>query len=167
MRTFPKTFLKTLFAVLMTLALGSAAEASDDPMAPLVGTWVSPDGQARQQVDRGFDGSWLTTRQWFRRDGEWMPVGRGAMYTKPGDTRWISATRTVEMGGIALFESTIQPGEEQFLVENRAYMEDGSVLETAEEWRFPSADRIDYVIYRVTDSGRDPWMKGSWVRQQE
>lgn len=167
MRTFPKTFLKTFFAILMTLALGSVAKASDDPMARLVGTWVSPDGQARQQVERSFDGTWLTTHQWFQRDGEWVPVGRGALYPKPGDTRWVSATRTVEMGGIALFESTIQPGEEQFLVENRAYMEDGSVLETAEEWRFPSADRIDYVIYRVTDSGRDPWMKGSWVRQQE
>lgn len=161
-----RAFTKTAVAFLLTLAAAGPLGAADDPIDRIVGTWVSPDGSVRQQVERELDGTWLATRQWFKRDGEWLLVGRGALYPKPGEDAWFGATRTVQMGGIALFESTFRPGEELLTVESRAYMEDGSVLETVEEWRFPSADRIDYTVYRVTDEGREPWTEGSWVRSE-
>lgn len=163
MRIFTKT---TVVALLMLMA-GTVLAATDDPMARLVGAWISPDGAARQQVERCFNGSWLITRQWFHLADGWVLVGRGAMYQKPGQSSWVSVNRTTEMGGIVLFESTLHPGRDLFTVENRAYMEDGSVVETEEEWRFPSADQIDYIIYRLTEEGRSAWMKGSWQRQQE
>lgn len=65
------------------------------------------------------------------------------------------------MGGIELFESRIVPGEEVFTVQNDASMANGSTMATEEEWRFPSDDRIDYTIYRLTGDGREEWMTGS------
>lgn len=154
-----KTALATLGSLLLPIAAHAAA-----PMERLVGDWISPDGSSRQRVESHFDGSWLSTRMWFRNGEEWVEVGRGAIWRGAEDGTWKAASRTTGMGGIELFESLLEPEGDAVALSHRAHMEDGTVLETREEWRFVSADRIDYAVYRPGEE--EPWIEGRWVRRE-
>lgn len=126
------------------------------------------DGFARQRFVRQLDGSLISTNMWFRTDGEWKLVAAGAMHRRPGQARWHSAARTIDMDGIELFESTlVGVGDGKFFVSNVAYLSDGSTIESEEEWVFHGPDRFEYTIYKLADGRRSPWMRGQWVRQGE
>ena len=143
--------------------------ADDDFMEQIVGDWVSPDGTARQHIQRQLDGSWLSVQMWFQVEGEWRESAYGGIYQKAtaGKARntWTSAVRTTHMQGFELFESTFEPDGETLKVKSRAYQADGTIFETAEEWRFPDQDRIDYVIFKLGET--EPWMQGRWVRRKD
>ena len=154
-----------LAAVVLASTMDTVVLGSDEAINRMVGIWVSADGMSGQRVERHFDGTWLTTETWVNRDGEWVSVGRGAMYPKPGTGTWLKVSRTADMGGIVLFESTLSPeSDTEVMVTSRVYMEDGTVLDSEEEWRFPNRDRMDYVLYHVSFLGRAQWMTGSWIR---
>ena len=139
-----------------------------EPMDALVGDWISPDGYAKQSIERQFDGSWLTTRMWFKSDDTWKLVAFGSIYRKPQTEHWISASRTSDMDGIVLFQSTLRAvGNGLFELENLAIKSDGSVIETEEEWRFVDSDRYEYTVYRFEEAARIPWIEGAWTRLPE
>ena len=139
-----------------------------EPIDALIGRWISPDGYAKQSIERQFDGSWLTTRMWFKSDDAWKLVAFGSIYRKPQTEHWISASRTTDMDGIVLFETTLRPnGDGRFALKNLATKSDGSIIETEEEWRFVDSDRYEYTVYRFEGTERKPWLEGAWVRLPE
>jgi hypothetical protein len=136
------------------------AEGIDD----LIGTWISPDGSAKNDYVRDLDGAWITTRMWFNIADEWELVSIGAMYQRPGDDSWMSISSVTGMGSIVLFESVFTFEEDGVVrLSNTAYTTDGEQLLSEEDWQV-SDDEIDYSIFEIIDDQRQPMMNGSWKR---
>lgn len=150
------------------LILASSPTTAAEPMDALVGQWTSPDGFAKQSIERQLDGSWLSTRMWFWLDDKWKLVGTGSIYRNPKVEYWSVVSRTTDMDGIELFESRLLPKKDgRFELDNLAVKGDGSVIVTHEEWHFADADHYKYMIYQVSGEERTPWLAGSWVRSAE
>lgn len=99
---------------------------------------------------------------WFTANETELEVAHGAIYRGPGDGLWVIASRTTRMGGIELFQSTLDPTGEVWTLEHTAHQADGTTLETRETWTFPDSNRIEYAVYRPGES--DPWITGAWQR---
>ena len=156
--------MRYLVAALLLVA-AHAAGAND--IDELMGTWLSPDGAARQEFSAGFDGEWVDTRMWFMTSSGWKMVSQGAMYRKPGENAWRGVARAVDMGGIALFEFTIvKTSDTEFRSTNTAWMESGESLETEEVWQFDSENEWSYTVYFIENGKREPRVQGSWLRSE-
>jgi len=154
--------LRILVSAVLLWSLPSTA----DEMDPLIGTWVSPDGFAKQRLERTFDGSWIETTMWFLVEDNWQQVASGAMYRRPGESHWTGVSRTSDMDGIELFETTLRRvAAGQYRAFNVAYQSDGTTMETEEDWAITDGDRFTYTIYQLDDGERTPWMTGEWVRE--
>lgn len=141
------------------------AFAAADEIDSLLGRWISPDGLVRQSIARTFDNAVIESKMWFYIDSKWRLVSHGYGYRRPGEKSWRNISRTREMFGIELFETTILASSATtFLVSNLAYHDDGEVVVTEEDWVFDGPDRFRYTIYRIVDGDRKPWMTGEWVR---
>lgn len=157
---------RTIKRLSLAVLILASQLASADTVDTLIGTWESPDGNARQQFVREFDGSWVTTRMWFRSGDDWKLVATGSMFQRPGDDRWFLASRTTDMDGILLFESVLSEANDGVIaVTNKSYLADGSVILTEEEWRFDGGDHYEYVVFRLEDDARTEWFRGSWNRE--
>lgn len=155
-----------LSSLLVGLSIIAAPPA--DSIDVILGTWVSPDGLAKQQFVEELDGSWISTRMWFKTDGGWKLVGTGGMYRRPGEAQWRVVSRTTDMDGIDLFESTLDyVAEGQYRLSNIAYQSDGSLIKTEEDWIFSGPDRFEYTVYKLEDGDRSPWISGVWVREPD
>ena len=154
--------------LLLLAALCNATIVRADAVDPLIGTWVSPDGYAKQSFERAFDGSWIAVKLWFKADEDWKLVALGSLYQRPGDERWRGASRATDMEGIELFESILERrGDGTYRMANITYSSDGSVLSTEEDWVLDGPDRFTYTIYKIEDGDRAEWMSGSWLRQPD
>ncbi|MDX1572050.1 MAG: hypothetical protein R3200_16320 [Xanthomonadales bacterium] len=154
---------KTLRLVIGLWSLACVARA--EPIDALIGTWVSPDGSARQSYQRELDGTWIRVESRFKVDGEWQLVGVGGLYRKPGEEAWLGVSRTTDMSGFELFETRLTPTEAGgYDVRNLATQADGTQVETFEEWRFKGPDRIEYTIHMIAEGESKPFMTGVWVR---
>ena len=153
-----------LSAAALLLSSTVAADAID----PLLGTWVSPDGFAKQQFKRSFDGSLIQTSMWFNDERGWKLVARGAMFQRPGEPTWRGVSRTRDMDDIELFESTVEllaPG--YYRLVNIAFENDAEIVRTEEDWVFENADRYEYTVYKTAGESRQPWMRGTWQRDRK
>jgi hypothetical protein len=149
-----------LLALLLTL---SASAAADDVDA-LLGAWISPDGVTKCDYVREFDGSWVTTRMWFKLGEEWELVAKGAMYQRPGENLWRMVGRSKDMGGIVLFESTFEfLGDGRVKLTNTAFNADGTTRIAEEDWQV-TADEIAYDIFDIEAGERVPLFSGKWIR---
>ena len=152
-----------LLTAIVLLLSGSVSAA--DNIDVLVGEWTSPDGTLKQRIARTFDGGLLETQMWFRKESQWKLVSQGSGYRRPGETAWRLVSRTIEMDGIELFESTLEPiSALTFKVVNIAYRGDGSAMETEEEWSFVDENRYTYTIFKIEGGERLPWYEGEWIR---
>ncbi|MDX1381197.1 MAG: hypothetical protein R3233_08750 [Xanthomonadales bacterium] len=158
--------MKYPFLALLTFAALCDTCHADDDLDALIGTWVSPDGMARQQLLRDFDGSWIQTRMWFREGEDWKLVAVGGMWRRPGETRWQAASRATGMEDIEVFEFSFESsGPATYTLVSVAYESDGGRMHTEEDWTVVSPDRVDYEIFRIEDGQRSPWMQGTWIRE--
>ena len=154
-----------LVFVLIIIFWSQCAYAGD--IDRLIGTWLSPDGQARQEFVREFDGEWIANKMWFMSSEGWKLVSQGAMYRKPGDDTWHGVVRSTDMEGIVLFEFELDAvGEDQYATRNTAYMDSGETMDTEEEWRFESDDSWSYAVFSVDGGERKPWITGEWRRAE-
>lgn len=156
----------TLFIVISATVFASAVPA--DEIDPLIGTWISPDGQAKQRIARSFDGSWLEISMWFLTETGWKQVSAGASYQRPGEEIWRGVVRTRDMYDIELFENTVTfVSKGRYDVANVAYQSDGTKIISEEEWEFDDDGRhFSYIIYKFDAGQRMPWMKGRWARTE-
>lgn len=153
----------TLLAVAILWSQFAIAEGIDR----LIGTWLSPNGQTKQEFVRDFDGDWIGNKMWFMSPSGWKLVSQGAMYRKPGDDTWHGVARSTDMEGIVLFEFELDAvGEDQYVTRNTAYMDSGETMDTEEEWRFETEDSWSYTIFSVDGDERKPWITGEWRRAE-
>lgn len=151
--------------VFLVLAILWSQLASADEIDRLIGTWLSPDGQTKQEFVREFNGEWINNRMWFMTSSGWKLVSQGAMYRKPGDATWHGVVRSTDMEGIVLFEFTLEAASENdYVTRNTAYMDSGETMATEEEWYFVSDDRWSYTVFSLSDGERKPWIRGEWRR---
>jgi hypothetical protein len=152
-------------AAIALLLLASPAFA--DGVEALLGTWVSPDGFAKNNYVRHLDGDWIETHMWFRTDDGWDLVSQGAMYQRPGEDAWVSISRAREMGAIELFESVFRFADDGSVsVSNVAYTSDGRTMPSEEEWQL-DGDTIRYEIFEIVDGERQAMMSGEWKKLEE
>lgn len=150
------------FLLILLVALSWPAAADDVDM--LLGAWISPGGDTKCDYVRQFDGSWVTTRMWFKTDEEWQLVATGAMYQRPGENLWRMVGRSKAMGGIVLFESTFEfLGEGKVKLVNTAFNADGTTRLAEEDWQV-SDNEIAYDIFDIEDGQRVPLFSGKWLR---
>lgn len=155
------SLLASVSLLILTPVTGTAADSDE----PFVGTWMSTDGSAKQEFVREFDEGWIGTQMWFKSDDGWKRVAVGSMYRRPGDDRWFSAGRAVDMSGIELFESTLRKiDDRRYAVTNVAYKADGSTMKSEEDWFFDGPHKFEYTIYTVEEGARTELMRGVWQR---
>ena len=150
--------------LVLVLFLALSAPAAADDVDILLGAWVSPDGVTKCDYVRQFDGSWITTRMWFKLGEEWQLVATGALYQRPGEHLWRMVGRSKDMGGIVLFESTFEFLDEgEVKLVNTAFNTDGTTRIAEEDWQV-SDNEIAYDIFDIEDGERVPLFSGKWLR---
>ena len=157
--------LSIIAAVALSLVSLPARAGDLAPLDKVLGAWVSPDGASRVTYESRFDGHWIDTKMWFKQGEEWKPVGQGGVYRHTSDGRIISVMRTVDMIGIELFETIMSPSADGFELSNTAYLPDGSMILTEEEWSFPEEDRWTYTVYKIEGDEQEKWFTDGWVRE--
>ncbi len=154
---------RILFIAISATLLASAATA--DEIDPLIGTWITRDGQVKQRIERSFDGSWLETAMWFRTETGWRQVSAGVAYQRPGEDNWRGVGRTRGMNGTEFFRNTLRfVSEGRYYLANVAYQSDATKIITEQEWEFEDDDRYSYTIYSLDTGERVELAKDRWVR---
>lgn len=153
--------MRSLFlAFLLVFALPAIADDVDI----LLGAWISPDGTTKCDYERQFDGSWVTTRMWFKSGEEWELVATGAMYQRPGENLWRMVGRSKDMAGVVLFESTFEfQGDGIVKLVNTVFSSDGTTRIAEEDWQVTD-DEIAYDIFNIEADERVPLFSGKWLR---
>ena len=148
------------------LSIGSTQAENLKDFKHLIGTWQSPDGSAKMSFEAEMDGSWLTSKTWFKKKNNWSLVGYGGVYHNPTNNKYLIKSRTRDMNGLVMFESEITPNGEGYHLITTAYWEDGKAMKTEEEWHIPDENTFTYTIYELKDGTKKTFMNGSWIRMK-